>query len=150
MNHHVLETPAFIYQFTVLKANTEWYWQFIKVFKRYDQLQRKVVIIITLLSNKWTKVSFLQRTHQCVPSGTSSASALAPEKERCITPAGCWSIGVWFQMAGMLGAQCGAQHSQVDNNGNTQRYRCPYNVCESVFICEAVSKCPCINILQCI
>lgn len=74
----------------------------------------------------------------------SSASAAAPEKERCITPAGYWSIGVWFQMAGMLGAQCGAQHSQVDNNGNTQRHRCPYeepNVCESVFICEPMSMC---------
>lgn len=31
---------------------------------------------------------------------TSSASAVAPEKERCIRPAGCWSKGVWFQMAG--------------------------------------------------
>lgn len=47
-------------------------------------------------------------------------------------------------MAGMLGAQCGAQHSQVDNNGNTQRHRCPYeepNVCESVFIRKLMCMC---------
>lgn len=65
-------------------------------------------------------------------------------RRRCITPAGYWSIGVWFQMADTLGAQCGAQHSQVDNNGNMQRHRCPYeepNVCGSMFICEPMSMC---------
>lgn len=36
-------------------------------------------------------------------------------------------------MGGMLWEQCGAQHSQVDNNGNTQSHRCPRwgpDVCE--------------------
>lgn len=94
----------------------------LKVFKK---IRAGCIEIISLLSNKQSKVGVLQRAHHRVPSGMSSASAVAPEKARCITPAGYWSIGVWFQMAGVLRAQCGAQHSQVDNNGNTQRHRCP-------------------------
>lgn len=84
--------------------------------------------------------------HQCVPSGTSLASVVAPEMESCITPAGCWSIGVWFQMADMLGAQCGAQHSQVDDNGNTQRHRCPYQETQCVKrLCLFVSLSMCVH-----
>lgn len=87
-----------------------------------------------------------------MPSGTSLTSVVAPEMESCITPAGCWSIGVWFQMADMLGAQCGAQHSQVDDNGNTQRHRCPYQETQCVkrlFICEPEYVCTHVSILSC-
>lgn len=65
--------------------------------------------------------------------------------KRRFTPAAYWSIGVWFQMAGMLGAQCGAQHSQVDNNGKhaeTQVFGWEANARERAFIsptCEHVA-----------
>ena len=60
-------------------------------------------------------------------------------------PAGCSAIGVWSQMGGMLWEECGAQHSQVDNNGTTQRRRCRHwgaDVCE-VLIWKAASCCCC-------